>query len=128
MTNDERWLFFVKDEFDARGAGGGDFYYLLQTMLKEEEQTFPQLVFDASSGCGCTVHEGLSYSLDQDWDCPDLFDEVVFFIGDIESSKLSIGEYVDLIKASSDAYCFYFQSDLGAVMKNVERLICRYKK
>ncbi|MDM5182174.1 hypothetical protein PO883_33940 [Massilia sp. DJPM01] len=128
MNNDENWLVTVKAAFDEKGAGGGDFYYLLNTMLNEGKMAFPQLVLDASGGIGCNVHEGLSYSLDQDWDDSDFFGEVVFFVGEMESSKLSVGEYIHLIKVASDAYCSHFPIDSEAVARNVARLISRYQK
>ncbi|MDQ1835618.1 hypothetical protein [Massilia scottii] len=128
MHIDENWLAIVKEAFDEKGAGGRDFYYLLNTMLSEGKMTFPQLVLDAGGGIGCTVHEGLSYSLDQDWDDSDFFNEVVFFVGEMESSKLSVCEYIHLIKVASDAYCSHFPIDSEAVARNVARLICRYQK
>lgn len=128
MLHDQEWLLTIKENFDEKGAGGSDFYYLLQTMLNEKKFTFPRLVFDASNGIGCTVHEGLSYALDQDWDHPDDFNEVNFFIGEIESSKLSVDEYIYLMKIASEAYLSFFSIDTESVKRNLERLIFRYRR
>lgn len=128
MSTEIKWLVVVEENFDAKGSGGSDFHYLLTTMLREENISFPQLVCDAALGNGCTVHEGLSYSLDQDWDYPDHFDEVCFFVGEIESSSLTIDDYVDLVKIACDSYCRHFSVNAEAVKRNLQRLIHRYKK
>jgi len=127
IFNDIDWLQFAKDEFGAKNIGGGDFYYLLQTMLSEKRMSFPQLLSGAARGMGCTVHEGLSYSLDQDWDDPSSFNEVVFFVGDVESSTLNVADYLELIEIASNAYLSFFPDDAEEVRRNFEKIVSRYR-
>lgn len=79
MQDNPNWLQSVKDQFNEKGVGGGDLYYLLETMIPEGKMTFPQFLSDAGLGQSCKMHEGLSMSLDQDWDNSEAFDEVNFF-------------------------------------------------
>ncbi|NHZ36760.1 hypothetical protein [Massilia rubra] len=128
MKNDKTWLIMAKEQFDAQGLGGADFYYLIETMLDSGKMSFPQLVVDAANGHGCTVREGLGYVLDQDWEPSTLFDEVSFFIGEMEGPGLSIGEFVALVQVASEAYCASFPTDADALKRNVEKLIHRYQR
>ena len=128
MTNENEtnWLKSVKDKFIAEGPGGGDFLYLLEIILSEGNANFIQILNQAANGHGCIAHEGLSYSLDQDWDDPSLFDEVTFFVGDNESSTLSINKYLSLIDVACQAYISLFPNEKEIVSENFNRISHRY--
>ncbi len=120
------WLALIKEPFCEMGQGGQDFFYLLEQMIGENKMTFPHLLSNATHGNGCTVHEGLSYSLDQDWDDPRAFDEVVFFIGDMESASLSVMEYLNLIDIACEKYTDIFAEDREHVLDMRKRISVRY--
>ena len=113
--------------FDSNGAGGRDMFYLLRTLLTEGKMRFPQFISDAAKGHGCTVHEGLSYSLDRDWDSPENFDEVKFFVGDLESSALKIDDFIFLLQTACTAYLAKNPGDHDFVTGNMMHLIKRYR-
>lgn len=99
---DTNWLSSARNHLENNG--GEDLWYLIFTLLREEKMSFPHFLSKAVEGHGCWAHEGLGYSLDQDWDLPEDFDEVIFFVGDQESSKLSVPDYLLLMKYLVDVY------------------------
>ena len=121
------WLTPIEHHFDAKGSGGQDFYYIIQTILDEKRLTFKKILENAAVGCGCVVHEGLYYSLDQDWEDPRLFDEVVFFLGDYESSTLAIKDYFYLLQIAIDGYIPTSPEDKEDILKNFNIALERYR-
>ncbi|CAM3269498.1 hypothetical protein PSFL6913_25860 [Pseudomonas fluorescens] len=89
---------------------------------------FPAFIYDASRGVGFSVSEGFFYSLDQDWDDPEDFSEVSFFLGEVETSSIPVPDYVSLMKIAADVYSTFFPDDGGSVLRSVERLEERYSK
>ncbi|WP_347254560.1 hypothetical protein [Leminorella grimontii] len=124
MINKLEWLENKQEYFLEND--GIDLYYLISTMLKEQKMSFLQFLYDASRGIGCTVHEGLEYVLDQDWDNPEEFDEVSFLLGDYESSTLSPKRFVELMQVIADSYIDAHQNDKKSVENNMAKLKERY--
>lgn len=125
---EKRWLSSIENAFLRKGIAGEDFFYLLQTMVVEGNITFLDLLCNASQGYGCVIHEGLSYSLDQDWDNPNLFNGVSIFVGEIESSVLPVDDYLNLMRIAADEYVV-INFDAGEiVLKYINEIVARYKK
>lgn len=131
MNNIEKkhsdWLDLIEREFELKGLGGEDFFYVIQTIVNEKKMTFRDIVKNAATGCGCVVHEGLFYSLDQDWEDPSLFDEVVFFVGNYESSTLSIKDYFYLLLIAIKAYISSSPEEKEEILENYNIAIERYR-
>lgn len=79
-------------------------------------------------GEGTTVREGLSYSLDQDWTHPEDFDAVTFFVGDMESSSLSVPDFLVLMQTAAEVYLTHVPADSEPVLRYLKRLEARYAK
>ncbi len=75
------WLEKLKERFSSAGLEYEDLYDLINASILRERMSFPALIYEASRGVGFSVGEGYFYSLDQDWDDPEEFDEVSFFLG-----------------------------------------------
>jgi len=89
---------------------------------------FPALIYNASRGFGFSVSEGFFYSLDQDWDVPEDFNEVSFFLGEVGTSSIPVPDYVFLMKVAADVYSAFFPDDRGSILRFAERLEERYSK
>lgn len=62
------------------------------------------------------------YSLDQDWDVPEDFNEVSFFLDEVQTSSIPVPYYVSLMKVAADVYSVFFPDDRGSVLRSAERL------
>ncbi|WYX52477.1 hypothetical protein WJ977_09755 [Achromobacter xylosoxidans] len=74
------------------------------------------------------MSEGFSYSLDQNWDDPESFNEVSFFLGEMETSSISVSDYVSLMKIAADIYSAFFPDEGNGVLRSAERLEERYSR
>ncbi|WP_179280638.1 hypothetical protein [Bordetella genomosp. 1] len=74
------------------------------------------------------MSEGFFYSLDQDWDDPKDFNEVSFFLGEMETSSISVFDYVSLMKIAARVYATFFPGEASGVLKSAEKLEERYLK
>jgi len=120
------WLGTIESLLCSHSSGGADFYYLVATMVKEGRFSFPQLLSLATQGHGLTIHEGLSYALDQDWDNPASFDHIAIFVGDIESSALSIKDYLHLLHWAATTYAEIFPEHQSGVLEKLSAVLDRY--
>lgn len=127
MTN-LAWLERLKKSFASTGLSYEDLYELITASIARGKTSFPALIYDASKGVGFSVSEGFFYSLDQDWDDPKDFNEVSFFLGEMETSSISVSDYVFLMKIAASVYSAFFPSEGNGVLKSVERLGERYLK
>lgn len=123
---DKQWICEVGECLDGFGTGGEDLYHVLSTILFENKMNYLQFLASASEGHGCYAHEGLGYSLDQDWDFPEDFDEVAFFVGDFESSTLKVSEFLMAMSCISKAYVGRHVEDKQAVERYMEKISARY--
>lgn len=96
------WLEKSKEFLEKNGAI--DLHFLLETMYVKKVMSFVSFLSEASDGTGITVSEGHSYSLDQDWDDPDDFDEVSFFHGEMESSSISPEKFIQSLEHIASNY------------------------
>ncbi|MED5526277.1 MAG: hypothetical protein VX447_16200 [Pseudomonadota bacterium] len=120
------WLNDLENSFDRSGIAYGDLFYVLEAAMTADVIKFPDIIKDASNGIGVYAREGLSYSLDQDWDEPQNFDKVICFIGDIESSSLSIDSYIALMETAVNVYLSNFPDGKKRVMNSLARLKNKY--
>jgi hypothetical protein len=89
---------------------------------------FPAFIYDASRGVGFSVSEGFFYSLDQDWDDPEDFNEVSFCLGEVETSSIPVSDYVLLMKVAADVYSAFFPDEGDSVLRSAARLEERYSR
>ncbi|WP_156183768.1 hypothetical protein [Chromobacterium sp. LK1] len=123
---DKQWICEIREYLDGFGTGGEDLYHVLSSVLLEDKMNYLQFLARASEGHGCHVHEGLGYSLDQDWDFPEDFDEVAFFVGYFESSTLKVSEFLLAISCISKAYVERHVEDKQAVERYIGKIRSRY--
>lgn len=127
MTN-LAWLERLKESFASTGLNYEDLYELIKASIARGRASFPALIYDASRGGGFSVSEGFFYSLDQDWDDPKDFNEVSFFLGEMETSSISVSDYVFLMKIAASVYSAFFPDEASGVLKSAEKLEERYLK
>ncbi|MFR0688901.1 hypothetical protein ACLUTX_05875 [Enterobacterales bacterium AE_CKDN230030158-1A_HGKHYDSX7] len=122
------WLEKLKESFSSTGLDYEELYGLIEASIARGRTNFPAFIYEASKGFGGSVGEGYFYSLDQDWDNPEEFDEVSFFLGEMEVSSISVADYVSLMKISADVYSAFFPEDKSSVLNSARRLEERYSK
>ncbi|MBC3384613.1 hypothetical protein HU715_026040 [Pseudomonas sp. SWRI12] len=122
------WLESLKESFASTGLDYEDLYELIEASIVRGRSNFPAFIYDASRGVGFSVSEGFFYSLDQDWDDPDAFSEVSFFLGEVETSSIPVPDYVSLMKIAADVYSAFFPDEGDGVLRSAERLEDRYSK
>lgn len=125
---DVPWLDALKKALISIGLDSEDLYALLEASIVTEKINFPAFIYEASRGFGFTVSEGFFYSLDQNWDDPENFNEVSFFLGEMETSSISVPDYVSLMKIAADIYSAFFPDEGNGVLRSAERLEERYSK
>ncbi|QXH34341.1 hypothetical protein [Pseudomonas muyukensis] len=122
------WLESLKESFASTDLDYEDLYELLEASIVRGRTSFPTFIYDASRGVGFSVSEGFFYSLDQDWDDPEEFDEVSFFLGDVEISSIPVSDYVLLMKVAAYVYSAFFSDEGRDVLRSAEILEERYSK
>lgn len=122
------WLESLKESFASTGLDYEDLYELIEASIARGRTNFPTFIYDASRGFGFSVSEGFFYSLDQDWDDPRDFNEVSFFLGEIETSSIPVPDYVLLMRVAAGVYSALFPDEEGGVLRSAERLEERYSK
>jgi len=122
------WLESLKESFVSTGLDYEDLYELIEASMARGRIKFPALIYNASRGFGFSVSEGFFYSLDQDWDVPEDFNEVSFFLGEVGTSSIPVPDYVFLMKVAADVYSAFFPDDRGSILRSAERLEERYSK
>jgi hypothetical protein len=122
------WLESLKESFVSTGLDYEDLYELIEASMARGRINFPALIYNASRGFGFSVSEGFFYSLDQDWDVPEDFNEVSFFLGEVGTSSIPVPDYVFLMKVAADVYSAFFPDDRGSILRSAERLEERYSK
>ena len=105
-----------------------DLYFIIHEALEKNKLSFLNILLSISDGEGVTSSENNGFGLDQDWDFPEDFDHVAFFIGGYESSRLSIKEFIDSISFIADKYVLQHPEDKEKVEKYLSKLFLRYKK
>ena len=105
-----------------------DLYFIIHEALEKNKLSFLNILLSISDGEGVTSSENNGFGLDQDWDFSEDFDHVAFFIGDYESSRLSIKEFIDSISFIADKYVLQHPKDKEKVEKYLSKLFLCYKK
>lgn len=72
------------------------------------------------------MHEGLGYALDQDYDSPDDFKNVDFYVGEMDSSELTPQHFVELMQVISDSYIDAHPKDKASIEHYMSKLRERY--
>ena len=121
MFSDNTKNYFIEN--DAQ-----DLYFIICEALENNKLSFLNILLSISEGEGITSSENNGFGLDQDWDFPEDFDHVAFFIGDHESSRLSIEEFIDSISFIADKYVLQHPKDKQKVEKYLSKLFLRYRK
>jgi len=122
------WLEVLKESFSSTDADYEGLYELIEASIVRGRTNFPAFIYDASQGHGFSVAEGFFYSLDQEWDDPEEFNEVSFFLGEALTSSIPVADYVSLMKIAADVYSAYFPDERDGVQRSAERLEKRYSQ
>lgn len=118
------WLLSVKDYLYQNN--GRDLYDIIYTTLSKNKMDYKSFLKMASEGHGFSPSEGFSYALDQDWDIPEEFDDVTFFLGEYETLSISPNYFVQLMQCISTAYIKSYPDDSIFIEKYMEKLRKRY--
>lgn len=118
------WLLAIKDYLYQND--GRDLYDIIYTTLSENKMDYKSFLKMASEGHGFSPSEGFSYALDQDWDIPEEFNEVTFFLGEYETLSISPNYFVRLMQYITNAYIKSYPNDFISVEKYMEQLRKRY--
>ncbi|QMT33088.1 hypothetical protein LNQ82_00710 [Conchiformibius steedae DSM 2580] len=119
----------LEDFFEKNGAG--DLYYIISAAINSNDERYKKNYIEilslASEGYGIFSSEGTSYSLNNDWDYPDQFNEVYCFIGYVETSSLSFDKYIEFISYMSDVYMDHHKNDVDQILYLISKIRERFK-
>ncbi|WP_272574449.1 hypothetical protein [Providencia sp. PROV259] len=107
---------------------GGDLYYLVESLIKMEKITYRQFLYDASHGISNGEGEGFDFALDGDYDDPNDFNSVEFYVGGLESTEMTVSIFIELMQYISDNYVIDNPTDKISVEKSMLRIKQRYYK
>ncbi|EPL9570652.1 hypothetical protein MMK73_002738 [Providencia rettgeri] len=107
---------------------GGDLYYLVESLIKREKMTYRQFLYDASHGISNGESEGFDFVLDGDYDDPNDFDSVEFYVGGLESTEMTVSIFIELMQYLSESYLIDNPKDKISVEKSILRIKQRYYK
>lgn len=120
------WLSAIEDYLYHNN--GRDLYDIIYTTLSNDKMNYKSFLHLASEGHGFFPAEGFGYALDQDWDIPEDFNEVTFFLGEFETLSISPNYFVQLIQYITDAYINAYPNDKILVEQYMFKLKERYCK
>lgn len=113
---------------------GQDLLYLILRYMENNghaSNKFIKMLDLSSNGYGIFISEYMGFSLDMDWDYPDQFDKVFFFMGDMnenESSSMTFDTYIKLIKALSISYIMENPTKEETINFYLNKIINRYAR
>ncbi|WP_153711828.1 hypothetical protein [Eikenella corrodens] len=113
---------------------GQDLLYIILRYMENNghaSNKFIQMLNLSSNGYGIFISEYMGFSLDMDWDYPDQFDKVFFFMGDMngnESSSIPFDTYIELIKALSISYIMENPTKKEEINFYLNKIINRYAR
>ena len=79
-----------------------DLTVIILDSLKNNSFSLANILYEASKGHGITSSEGCFYVLDQDLDFPEEFEQVIFYLGEFETSKMSLSDFISYLSFISD--------------------------
>ena len=91
---DEQLSWLIQNQDYLYQNEGRDLYDIIYSTLSNDKMSYISFVKMASEGSGFFPSEGTGYSLDEDWDDPSEFVEVIFFLGEYEIGRASCRERV----------------------------------
>ncbi|MBC9227818.1 hypothetical protein HI850_000560 [bacterium SPL81] len=103
-----------------------DLYYILLEAISNKKMTYLYILKMISTGHGINSSEGTGFCLDQDFDFPEDFCEVEFFIGEMESSTMNIKTFVDIFSNISEDYLLHYPDDKEKVFNYLALIKQRY--
>lgn len=120
-------MWFDKTEKFLQENDGYDLYTVIREVLIKNKLSFVNILFEASKGYGISSDEYTGYSLDQDWDNPEDFDGVYFYIGELDSDSLSLKKFYNMMTYISNEYISEYPEDKNKVSKYLDILFNRYQ-
>ena len=88
-----------------------DLIFIIREAILNKRFSYIDIMKSITKGHGISSSEGCGYSLENDWDFRDEFDGVYFFIGDVESSKMNLIDFIFMINKITESYLEHFPND-----------------
>jgi hypothetical protein len=127
MTNKQlNWLIKIKNHFYDKGVR--DLYDIIYLTLSNNQMKYLSFLKMISEGDGFFPNEGTGFTLDNGWDDPSDFKEVIFYLGEYESSTLSPQHFVELMQIISNSYIETHPKDKDSIEFYMNKLRERYSK
>lgn len=123
---DEQLSWLIQNQDYLYQNEGRDLYDIIYSTLSNDKMSYISFVKMASEGSVFFPSEGTGYSLDEDWDDPSEFVEVIFFLGEYESSTITPQHFIKLMQVISDSYVEAYPEDKETVEHYMLRLRERY--
>ena len=103
-----------------------DLSVIILDSLKNNSFSFANILYEASKGHGITSSEGCFYVLDQDF--PEDFKQAIFYLGEFETSKMSLSDFISYLSLISDKYISLNPTDKQKIEQYLISIKSRYKK
>ncbi|STY88597.1 hypothetical protein [Moraxella bovis] len=110
-----------------KANGFFDFELILSEMYKKNLMSFVSFVHQISEGYGLITSEETGFGLENDYDFPDEFSSIDFFIGGCESSSMSFLEFIGALEGLCDIYIFFHPEDNDIIKKHLNAIRLKYQ-
>jgi hypothetical protein len=127
MTDEQlNWLIKIKNYFYDNNVR--DLYDIIYLTLSNNQMKYLLFLKMVSEGDGFFPIEGTGFTLDKGWDNPIDFKEVIFYLGEYESSTISPPKFVELMQIISNSYIEAHPKDKDLIEFYMNKLRERYSK
>lgn len=105
-----------------------DLFFIISEMKQKNIMSFPNFLKEISCGFGIVTSEETGFGLENDYDNPNDFEEIIFFIGGYESSVVKTNKFCDLLKVLSQMYLAYYPNESIMINKYILDIYQKYYK
>lgn len=107
---------------------GYDLFFIISEMKQKNIMSFPNFLKQISCGFGLVTSEETGFGLENDYDNPNDFEEIIFFIGGHESSVVTKNKFCELLKVLSQIYLTYYPNESIIINKYILDIYQKYSK
>lgn len=104
-----------------------DFELILSEMYKKNLMSFISFIHQISEGYGLVTSEETGFALENDYDFPDEFCSIDFFVGGYESSSISIPVFIRTLESLCEIYISFHPEDKFILSNYLNKIRLKYQ-
>ncbi|ENV63673.1 hypothetical protein F4U02_09910 [Acinetobacter haemolyticus] len=118
------WLENVQNYYFVNGYH--DLYHILKETISTNKMNYLNILFHISNGYGITSSEGCGFGLEQDYDHPEEFINIQFFMGDMQSSTMELCNFFETLVKTSECYLDTYPTDKKKIHEYIDKIRQKY--